>query len=146
MWQMHCQGTLLMCREFSCSSQCRTAVLSKLPHMCFSEGNRPEEASSLAVDICRWPFRDERCGCTHQGNQYAIVFVDHLTKWPEVLGVPDQKAETVAHLLVEHVVVRLGVPERLLSNRVPNFLSSLVQEVCKLLGTVKVNTSGYHPL
>jgi len=43
------------------------------------------------------------------------------------------------------VVTRHGVPERLLSDRGPNFLSELVQEVCKLLGTTKVNTSGYHP-
>ena len=28
---------------------------------------------------------------------------------------------------------------------VPNFLSALVQEVCKLVGTTKLNTSGYHP-
>ena len=46
---------------------------------------------------------------------------------------------------MEHVVTRHGVPERLLSDRGPNFLSELVQEVCKLLGTTKVNMSGYHP-
>ena len=92
----------------------------------------------IGVDVLQLPL-------SHQGNQYAIVFLDYLTKWPEVFAVPDQKAETVARLLVEHVVVRHGVPERLLSDRGPNFLSSLVQEVCKLLGTVKVNTSGYHP-
>lgn len=34
------------------------------------------------------------------GNQYAVVFVDHLTKWPEVLLVPDQAAITIANLLV----------------------------------------------
>ena len=82
---------------------------------------------------------------SHLGNQYAMVLQDYLTKWPEVFAVADQKAETIARLLVEHVVARHGVPQRLLSDRGPNFLSSLVQEVCKLLGTTKVNTSGYHP-
>ena len=31
------------------------------------------------------------------------------------------------------------------SDRGPNFLSELMQEVCRLLSTTKVNTSGYHP-
>ena len=43
------------------------------------------------------------------------------------------------------IIVRHGVQERLLSDRGPNFLSALMEEVCKLVGTTKVNTSGYHP-
>ena len=37
-----------------------------------------------------------------------------------------------------------GVPEHLLSDRGANFLSALVQEVCKLVGATKLNISGYH--
>ena len=92
----------------------------------------------VGVDVLQLPL-------SHQGHQYAVVFQDYLTKWPEVFAVADQKAETIARLLVEHVVVRHGVPGRLLSDRGPNFLSALIQELCKLLGTTKVNTSGYHP-
>lgn len=33
----------------------------------------------------------------------------------------------------------------MLSDRGANFLSDLVQEVCRLLSIKKVNTSGYHP-
>ena len=76
---------------------------------------------------------------------YAIVFMDYLTKWPEVFATSDQIAETIARLFVEQIVGRHGVPERLLSDRGANFLSSLMLEVCKLMGTTKVNTSGYHP-
>ena len=47
---------------------------------------------------------------SHQGNQYAIVFQDYLTKWPEVFAVEDQKAETITHLLVEQTVCRHEVP------------------------------------
>ena len=89
----------------------------------------------VGVDVLQLPL-------SNQGHQYAVVFV---TKWPEVFAVADQKAETIARLLVEHVIARHGVPERLLSDRGPNSPSALVQEVCKLIGTTKVNTSGYHP-
>ena len=92
----------------------------------------------VGVDVLQLPL-------SHNGHQYAIVFMDYLTKWPEVFAAEDQTAETIARLLVEHVISRHGVPEYLLSDRGPNFLSNLVQQVCKLVGTSKINTSGYHP-
>ena len=71
----------------------------------------------------------------HQGNHYAVVFVDYLTKWPEVFATSDQTALTIAHLFVEHIVSRHGVPAELLSDRGPSILSSLFCAVCELLGT-----------
>ena len=38
---------------------------------------------------------------SRQGNMYAVVFVDYLTKWVEAFAVPDQTALTIAKLLVE---------------------------------------------
>ena len=92
----------------------------------------------MGVDVLQLPL-------TFSGNQYAVVFMDYFTKWPEVFAVPNQKAEIIARLLVECVISRHGVPELLLSDRGANFLSELVNEVCKLVGTVKINTAGYHP-
>ena len=92
----------------------------------------------MGVDVLQLPP-------SHNGNKYAIVFMDYFTKWPEVFATADQTAETIACLLVEHVITRHGVPEHLLSDRGANFLSALLQEVLKLVGTVKISTSGYHP-
>ena len=58
---------------------------------------------------------------------------------------PIKLSETIAHLFVEQVITRHGVPEHLLLDQGPNFLSMLIQEVCKLVGATKINTSGYHP-
>ena len=91
----------------------------------------------LGVDIIQFP-------CSYDGNKYGIVFMDYLTKWPEVFPVPNQTAETIAQALVE-VISRHGVPAKLLSDRGANFLSDILQEVYKLLGIKKVNTSAYHP-
>ena len=79
------------------------------------------------------------------GNQYAVVFVDYLTKWPEVFATPDQSALTIAKLFVEEVVCRHGVPGQLLSDRGKAFLSQLMKEVCGVLGVKKINTTAYHP-
>ena len=92
----------------------------------------------VAVDILQLPL-------TTNGNKYVAVFMDYFTKWPEAFAIPDQKAETIAKLFTEQIVCRHGIPEELLSDRGANFLSTLVQEICKLLDVRKINTSGYHP-
>ena len=94
--------------------------------------------SRVGVDVLQLPL-------TLEGNQYALVFIDYLTKWVEVVAIPDQKAKTIARMFVEHVVCRHGAPQELLSDRGANFLSDLVLEVCKLFDIQKLNTSGYHP-
>ena len=92
----------------------------------------------VGVDIIQFPR-------TRRGNRYAIVFVDYLTKWPEVFPAPDQSSATVAKLLVEEIVSRHGVPGEVLSDRGQAFLSGLMKEVEILLGFHKVNTTAYHP-
>ena len=51
----------------------------------------------IGVDFIKLPK-------SKRGNQYAIVFVDYLTKWPEVLATKDQSSVTVVKLLVEHII------------------------------------------
>ena len=92
----------------------------------------------VGVDVVQLPK-------SQNGNKYAIVFVDYLTKWPEVFATKDQTALTIAQLLVEHVIVRHGVPAELLSDRGAAFLSGLMQEVYSLMGIHKANTTAYHP-
>ena len=38
------------------------------------------------------------------GKNYAIVFLDYLTKWPEVFTTKDQTAMTIAKLFVQQTV------------------------------------------
>ena len=86
---------------------------------------------TVGVDVLQLP-------CTFDGNQYAVVFVNYLTKWLEGFAVLDQTTKTIARLFVK-------AWSRLLSDRGANFLSCLVLRVCELMGTSKINTSGYHP-
>ena len=79
----------------------------------------------IGVDFIKFPK-------SKKGNQYAIVFVDYLTKWPEVFATKDQSSLTIAKLLVENIVARHGVPGELLSDRGKAFLSKLMYEVTTL--------------
>ena len=92
----------------------------------------------VGVDVLQLPK-------SASGNRYAVVFVDFLTKWPEVFATPDQSALTIACLLVEQVICRHGVPAELLSDRGAAFLSQLLNEVYQLMGIRKTNTTAYHP-
>ena len=87
---------------------------------------------SVAVDVLQLPL-------TAHGNQYVVVFMYYFTKWPEAFAVSDQSAKTIAKLFTEQFVCRHGIPEELLSNQRVNFLSNLMQELCKNLGVRKLN-------
>lgn len=82
--------------------------------------------------------------CLPLWNRYVVVFMDYLTKWPEAYATSDQTAKTNS-TFVEQIVCHHGIPQELLSDRGQNFLSTLMQEVCRLLQVKKLNTSGYHP-
>ena len=82
---------------------------------------------------------------TKQGNHRVLVFQDHFTKWPMVYAIPDQKSQQIMRILCEEIVPMFGIPEALLSDRRANLLSHRMQDVCKLLGIKKLNTTSYHP-
>ena len=63
----------------------------------------------VGIDVVQFPN-------SRSGNKYAVVFVDYLTKWPEVFPTADQTALTIAQLLVTKVISRHGVPGELLSD------------------------------
>ena len=73
------------------------------------------------------------------------MFSDYLTKWPEAFAVPTIDAHVIAKLFVHEIIGRHGAPRTLLSDRGQNFLSKLLKEICRLVNTVKVFTTSYHP-
>ena len=118
----------------SCATHTGQTRKQKSPMMPIPVGAKPFEM--VGVDVLQLPE-------SYHGSKYGIVFMDYFSKWPEVAAVPNQTAETVARL-IEFVFTRHGAPRYLLSDRGSNFLSDLLIEVCHLIGTKKINTSGYH--
>ena len=43
------------------------------------------------------------------GNNHATVFMEYLTKWPEVFPAKDQLAYTISRTLMERVIPRHGL-------------------------------------
>lgn len=71
--------------------------------------------------------------------------MDYFTKWPECICVPNQTAEVVADVLVEHVFSRFGLPFILHSDQGRNFESDVFNAVMDILGIDKTRTTALHP-
>ena len=75
----------------------------------------------------------------------VLVFQDHFTKHVLAYVTPDQTAKTIAKFLYQGYISVFGAPARLLSDRGANFMSSVIEEMCKILGIKKLQTMAYHP-
>ena len=72
------------------------------------------------------------------------IFADYLTKWLQVYAVSDQTDLTIARLFVNRFVSCHRMLRQLLSVSGPAFLSKLINEICRLLGVEKTNTTACH--
>ena len=69
-----------------------------------------------------------------------LVFQDHFTKHALAYVTPDQTAKTIAKFLYQAYISIFGALARLLSDRGANFMSSVIDEMCKILGVKKLWT------
>ena len=84
--------------------------------------------------------------CTARGHTAIVVFVDRLTKM--VHFIPTQtklSAIQFAHLFVDKVFCRHGLPETIVSDRDPRFTAAFFKEICRLLGMKQSMSTAFHP-
>ncbi|KAG2925249.1 hypothetical protein PC119_g3534 [Phytophthora cactorum] len=82
---------------------------------------------------------------TPRGIKYILVFVDYFTRWVEAFAVASLDTNSFVDAMIEGVICRHGVPERLLSDRNSNFTSNLARSLYETLGIMKLFDSAYHP-
>ncbi|GFV81518.1 retrovirus-related Pol polyprotein from transposon 412 [Trichonephila clavipes] len=73
-----------------------------------------------------------------------LVGMDYFTKWPEAYPISYQEASTVAEVLVQHWILRFGVPLQLHSDQGRNFDSAVCKRLCEILAIDKTITA-FHP-
>ena len=64
----------------------------------------------------------------------VLVFEDHFMKHMLAYMTPDQTVKTVTKFLYGGYISIFGAPARLLSDRGASFTSSVIEEMCKILG------------
>lgn len=78
---------------------------------------------------------------TKNGNKYILTCIETFTRYPEIIALPDRKAETVAKMFVKHVICRHGYPRIFVTDNGTNFVSTLMKAICKFLGINKIHST-----
>ncbi|KAL2082757.1 hypothetical protein ACEWY4_022575 [Coilia grayii] len=82
---------------------------------------------------------------TRGGIENVLVMTDVFSKYTLAIPTRDQRAATVAQVLVNEWFYKLGVPSRVHSDQGRNFESALIHQLCQMYDVAKSRTTPYHP-
>uniref|UniRef100_A0A667X7X5 Gypsy retrotransposon integrase-like protein 1 n=1 Tax=Myripristis murdjan TaxID=586833 RepID=A0A667X7X5_9TELE len=82
---------------------------------------------------------------SQSGFENVLVMTDVFSKYTVAVPTRDQRASTVAQVLLNEWFFRFGVPGRIHSDQGRCFESTLIQQLCHLYGVSKSRTTPYHP-
>jgi hypothetical protein len=74
------------------------------------------------------------------GNRFILTICDYATRYPEAIPLPSTEAPRIAKELLK-LFTRVGVPEEVLTDQGANFMSSLLEEVYRLLQIKRILTT-----
>ena len=118
---------------------CQTRCLQKVRQPLQETDIPPYPMAKISLDLSG-PYPTSM-----SGNKYIIAFVDWFSGWPEAFAVPDKTADTVAHLLLEHIFTRYGCPLQIVTDNGTENVNNVVKDVLETLNVDHVLTSVYHP-
>ena len=71
--------------------------------------------------------------------------VDHFTRWPIAVPIPDRESSTIARAIFENLITVHGPPTTILSDQGRELISKGMETLCSRWGIKKVKTGGYNP-
>ncbi len=127
--QEHCQN----CWQCAISKSSHLVARAPMGHLLASKPNQ-----ILAIDFTSLePSSD--------GREHVLIMTDVFSKYTLAVPTRDQRATTVASVLVQEWFYKLGVPARIHSDQGRNFESAVLAQLCHLYGIQKTHTTPYHP-
>ncbi|GFT25180.1 retrovirus-related Pol polyprotein from transposon 412 [Trichonephila clavipes] len=94
---------------------------------------------TLAIDLFG-PLPESK-----DGKGWILIIEDCTTKWVELFALPNTTAKECAITLIEEVLLRYGIPRRLISDNGTQFVSAVMQQTCYLLNIHQSLIPVYHP-
>ena len=86
-----------------------------------------------------------KCLETTKGHKWILTIVDHYTRWPIAIPLPDRKADTIARALYEHLISQYGIPRKILSDQGKELIGIALSTLYEKWGIKRVQTGGYNP-
>ncbi|GFX87141.1 transposon Tf2-8 polyprotein [Trichonephila clavipes] len=94
---------------------------------------------TLAIDLFG-PLPESK-----DGKRCILIIEDCTTKWVELFALPNATVKECAITLIEEVLLRYGIPRRLISDNGTQFVSAVMQQICYLLNIHQSLIPIYHP-
>ena len=82
---------------------------------------------------------------TEEGYRFVLVFSDYLSRYMEICPIKDKTSVSVAEALKHRVITRHSCPRVLLSDNAREFVSQVIQDVCKFYDIHKCQIVAYKP-
>jgi hypothetical protein len=82
---------------------------------------------------------------TDSGKKFILCMTDALTKYVELVPLPNKEANTVANAIFDKWYCRFGAPLDIVTDQGKEFGARLSDELFKRLGTNHLTTSPHHP-
>lgn len=121
---------------------CERCFVAREPHiklradMCHLTAFRPLDC--LAIDFTVLEK-------SSSGLENVLVITDIFSKFTQAYPCKDQKAITVARILVKDWFLKFGTPRRIHSDRSRSFENEVIEALCRLYSVKKSRTTPYHP-
>ncbi|GAN08305.1 conserved hypothetical protein [Mucor ambiguus] len=78
---------------------------------------------------------------SHTGEQYVLVIMEYLSKWVVAVPLKSFDAGSIVQVLLYEVVLKYGLPLRLISGNGANYIAEAMEMVCQRLGIARSLTS-----
>ncbi|KAM1401780.1 hypothetical protein ACFX2F_028885 [Malus domestica] len=99
-----------------------------------------------------WPFRGwamdfigQIYPASSKGHTFIIVATDYFTKWVEASAVKSITSTVVKNFIETKILHRYGVPETIVTDRGPSFISKEVEEFASKYKIKMIQSSPYYP-
>ena len=119
------------CKNCERCNLAKSSNLNTRPSMQHLIANRPLQI--LAIDFTVLE--------PSHGKENVLVMTDVFTKFTQAVATRDQRANTVAKVLIQDWCHRFGVPERIHSDQGRNFESDFIKHLCKVYEISKSRTT-----
>ena len=112
---------------------------------------RPMSSGLTKPTLANYPFEVVgidlvgKCLETSKGYKWILTIIDHFSRWPIAIPLPDHKADTIARALYEHVICQYGVPVKILSDQGRELIGEALNLIYTRWGIKRVQTGGYNP-